>query len=304
MNRSDFTRKHALALATIGLAPLAALGTLSLPAKGADYGPPVPAPPPAYDMVDFASGWYVRGDVAYAQETFPKIAPSFAADPSEPPIILPGTVVNALQSVLNSYSAGAGMGYKVNNWFRTDLVLDYRSEVQAGLIGASVTDPFCITDIIPNPVQGPTFGLPVAAGWANCTPHLNTDIHRWDLLANAYIDIGTWQGFTPYVGAGAGVAWARIKQSANWYQDNGIPYQVSTGGFFFDYDRSLGTMTYNFAWALMAGVSVAVMEHVQVDVGYRYLNLGTLSGTSATGTSVTQRITANEVRVGLRYTID
>ncbi len=297
MNRKDFTRKHALALTAIGFAPLAVLGDLRLPAYGADYGPPVPPPPPAYDMVDFASGWYVRGDVAYAQETFPKIAPSFAADPFEPPIILPGTVVNPSQSVLNSYSAGAGMGYKVNNWFRTDLILDYRSEVQSGFTGTPVT---CITQMTTPQGGGPAY----PSGWDQCTPHLNTDIHRWDLLANGYIDIGTWQGFTPYVGAGAGVSWARIKQSVNWNMSNGLPYQVNTDGFFFDYDRSLGTMTYNFAWALMAGVSVAVMDHVQIDAGYRFLNLGTLSGTSATGTPVSQRIIANEVRVGLRYMID
>ncbi len=301
MDRKDFTRKHALALATIGIAPLAALGDLCLPANGADYGPPVPPPPPAYDMVDFASGWYVRGDVAYAQETFPKIAPSFAADPIEPPVILPGTVINPSQSSLNSYSAGAGMGYKINNWFRTDLILDYRSEVQSGFIGTPVTDPFCITGISPDP----NTGFPVASAHGICTPHLNTDIHRWDLLANGYIDIGTWQGFTPYVGAGAGVSWARLKQSVNWYMGNGLPYQVNTGGFFFDYDRSLGTMTYNFAWALMAGVSVAVLDHVQIDAGYRYLNLGTLSGISAaTGAPISQRIIANEVRVGLRYMVD
>jgi opacity protein-like surface antigen len=107
MNRKDFARKHALALATIGFAPLAAFGTLCLPAIGADYQQPFPAAAPSYDMVEFASGWYLRGDVAYAQETFPEIAPTVGSTPS----------------VLNSYSTGAGMGYKVNDWFRADLIL-------------------------------------------------------------------------------------------------------------------------------------------------------------------------------------
>jgi hypothetical protein len=55
-----------------------------------------------------------RGDLAYAQETYPEIAPdsTFVSSPS----------------VLNAYSVGAGFGHKVNDWFRTDLILDYRSK--------------------------------------------------------------------------------------------------------------------------------------------------------------------------------
>jgi len=186
-------------------------------------------------MVEFASGWYVRGDIAYAQETFPKIAPSFVVDPLQPSILLPATLLNPSHSLLNSFSAGAGMGYKINNWFRTDLVLDYRPEVQANGVGAART---CVTGIAIDTKQGsPTFGLPIVTATNTCAGHFATDIHRWDLLANAYIDLATWQGFTPYIGAGAGVTWARIKQSVNWFMSNGLPYQVSTGGFFFNYDR-------------------------------------------------------------------
>jgi opacity protein-like surface antigen len=285
MNRKDFTRKHALALATIGLAPLAALGTLSLPAKGADYEQPLPPPAPTYDMVDFASGWYVRGDVAYAQETFPQIAPT----------------LDLIPAILNSYSAGVGMGYRVNDWFRADLVLDYRSPVHAAGIG---NPTFCE---IPDVNTGLNPPDP-----ATCTGHFDTKIHRWDLLANGYIDLGTWQGFTPYLGAGAGVAWAQANQSVNFTLLDGVPCQAMCGFMdpagtfvFSDFDRSGSNLRYHFAWALMAGVAVAVAEHVQLDVGYRFLNLGTTSGiSSVTGTSASQRVIANEVRAGLRYTID
>lgn len=301
MNCKEFTPKQAIALAAIIIIPLAAAVNFPLPAKGADYERDFPPPAPTYDMVEFASGWYVRGDIAYAQETFPKVAPAFAVDPLQPPILLPATLLNPSRSLLNSFSAGAGTGYKVNNWFRTDLILDYRPEVQAGFVGPPVSMPYCITSISPAP--GTNF--PVPSGWDQCTPRLNTEIHRWDLLANGYIDLATWQGFTPYIGAGMGVTWARIKQSVNWFMSNGLPYQVNTGGFYFNYDRSQGTMTYNFAWALMAGLSIAVADHVQLDAGYRFLNLGTVSGISAaTGAQTTQRVIANEVRAGLRYMID
>ena len=139
------------------------------------------------------------------------------------------------------------MGYKVNNWFRTDLVLDYRSTVQAGRNGPSIT---CTT--------GPTLssGQVVVSAQDTCTSHFNTEIHRWDLLANGYVDIGSWGGFTPYVGAGAGVTWVQTKQSVNWTMSNNLPYQITTDGFYFNLDRSLGQMNYqpkNGSWRWMVG---------------------------------------------------
>jgi opacity protein-like surface antigen len=38
------------------------------------------------------------------------------------------------------------------------------------------------------------------------TNEYTADIMSWLGLANAYIDMGTWCGFTPYVGAGIGFA--------------------------------------------------------------------------------------------------
>jgi opacity protein-like surface antigen len=278
-----------LAAAMIGVLPLAGLCALAEPAAGADFGQPFPgfaAPAPHADMVEFASNWYVRGDLAYAQETFPNISPfTFGSSPS----------------VLNTYSAGIGGGYKVNNWFRTDLILDYRSQIHA--VGGSATP--CFTNVS-NP---PPTGNPVPA---NCIGHFDNEIHRWDLLANGYLDLGTWDGFTPYIGAGAGVTWARINQSVN-FTLNGFPCQAGCGFItngsnvvtFGDFDRNQSSMTWRFAWAAMAGIAIAMTDHAQLDVGYRFLDLGPITGiSSVTGTSVTHRVRANEVRAGVRYMID
>jgi opacity protein-like surface antigen len=271
---------------TRGIAGAAAMaGVLSLTgrATGADYDYGGPSPgfvqAPPQDKVEFASNWYVRGDLAYAAETYPQIAPdsTFGSSPS----------------VLNTYSVGAGMGYKVNDWFRTDLILDYRSTVQAAGTGPSA---LCITAV---DASGNITATDI------CTSHLSTQIHRWDLLANGYVDLGTWDGFTPYIGAGAGVTWARLWQSDTWTMSNGLPYHVSTNGFFFDFDRSQTQMHYQFAWAVMAGVAIAMTDHAQLDVGYRFLDLGTVSSFSnVTGTAVSQRVFVNELRAGVRYMID
>jgi opacity protein-like surface antigen len=135
----------------------------------------------------------------------------------------------------------------------------------------------------------------------------STEIRRWDLLANGYIDLGTWQGFTPYLGAGAGVTWARIGQSVDFSFSNGVPCGASCGFAdpktgtitFADFDSSGGRLRYQFAWALMAGVAVAVTDHVQIDAGYRFLNLGTVSGTSSViGTSTTHGAIARDESLG------
>ena len=161
--------------------------------------PGLAAPAP---LVEFASNWYVRGDLAYAQETFPNIVPfTFGASPS----------------ALNTYSADIGGGYKVNNWFRTELILDYRAQIHA--IGSAATP--CFTNVT-NP---PPSGNPVGT---TCIDHSDNEIHRWDLLANGYLDLGTWDGFTPYIGAGAGVTWARIQQSVN-FTFNGLSCQATCG---------------------------------------------------------------------------
>jgi opacity protein-like surface antigen len=203
--------------------------------------------------------------------------------------------------VLNTYSAGIGFGYKVNNYFRTDLILDYRSQIHA--IGSDTTNCFINvanpTPLNPNPQP------------ATCNGQFDNEIHRADLLANAYLDLGSWGGFTPYIGAGAGFTWARINQSVK-FTLNGLPCQASCGFTdgsnivtFADFDHNQSNMTYQFAWAVMAGVSIAMTDHALLDVGYRFLDLGTVTGlSSVTGTSVTQRVRANEVRAGVRYMID
>ena len=58
-------------------AAMAALVSFVERSAAADYWVPSPEPVPALpeEKVEFASNWYVRGDLAYAAETYPKIAP-------------------------------------------------------------------------------------------------------------------------------------------------------------------------------------------------------------------------------------
>lgn len=98
-------------------------------------------------------------------------------------------------------------------------------------------------------------------------------------LASLYWDIITLAGFTPYLSAGAGFA-------------------IDT----LDAPSGLGPAgnQWEFAWSAGAGLSFAVSDGLSLDLGYRYLDLG--SPAYAGGLALTQS-TAQEVRFGLRYAL-
>ena len=124
------------------------------------------------------------------------------------------------------------------------------------------------------------------------------------ILANGYLDLGTWYRITPYIGAGVGVAINRLG-SVTDYNEN---YYGAPSG-----SSQANTRT-NFAYAFMAGFSYALTDNLAVDVGYRYVNMGKLqsgqincyggSGSCGDNSREVQsyRLQAQDVRLGLRYT--
>ena len=52
-------------------------------------------------------------------------------------------------------------------------------------------------------------------------------------------------------------------------------------------------------------MTVDVATHTQLDIGYRYLNLGTSKGVLAsTGATYSKSMTEHQFRAGIRYMID
>ena len=81
-------------------------------------------------------------------------------------------------------------------------------------------------------------------------------------LINGYVDLGTWRGITPFVGAGIGASYNTI---AGFRDVN-----TGTGGVAFAGDNS----KWDFAWALQAGLAYEVTPGLSLELGYRYLHLG------------------------------
>jgi opacity protein-like surface antigen len=152
---------------------------------------------------------------------------------------------------------GAGGGYK-NGWFRADVTIDYAGK-------AKFTGDF----VLPAAFTG--------------------KLESWTALANIYLDLGTWNGLTPYIGAGAGAVTFRA-----------YDYQAPNGILTTDYQSHT-----DFAWAYMAGVAWCFAPRWLVDFSYRYLNLGEATFNPLLANElILKDITANEFRIGLRYNFD
>jgi len=171
---------------------------------------------------------------------------------------------------------GLGIGWKHSHWLRFDVTGDYRGDAL-----------FVAQDAYPG-----------GFGFNPGTNEYTADIQSWLGLANAYIDMGNWCGFTPYIGAGIGFGTLSVQgmkdintvQSATYY--------------------AADNTTTNFAWALHAGVSFDISPQMAIDLAYRYADLGDAhTGTAfdATGANPSysgvfiKDITANDVMLGMRY---
>ncbi|MGB3281864.1 MAG: outer membrane beta-barrel protein [Methylovirgula sp.] len=239
------------------------------------------APQTNIPAVQFGTGWYLRGDAAFADDSIPNLSPDLSQFLS-----------NARQATVN---LDLGFGYKFNSWLRADVTVDWWKPIVASGTGA---EQLCVTQLNGTP--------PIAADtvYGTCAPRYNSSVQRFDGLANLYADVGTWYGITPYIGGGFGLSLTHISSAANWYQGNGQPYQISTDGFYFNYDSSQSITRYQFAWAAMAGFSYAITPNILLDVGYRYIDLGKLSSLPGPSGTATKTMDAHELRLGVRYMID
>jgi opacity protein-like surface antigen len=227
-----------------------AASLLSSVAFAADM--PIAAPPMYAPPVEDFGGWYLRGDIGFSNQRVDRL--NNALD------------VNNTSSVqtLGFNTAGIfglGAGYQFNNWFRADVTGEYRGNSQ-----------FLGTDRI-------TF----LGGVGTDTYHASKN--EWVVLANAYVDLGTWWCVTPFIGAGALPGLAFGDNVSKW----------------------------NLAWALHAGLAYRVSPNFTVELAYRYLDMGdgltgdlrTFDGTNNINNPMTFRnITSHDLKLGVRWNLE
>jgi opacity protein-like surface antigen len=267
------------------LAPLAAL-LAGLSVTSLAHAADMPMPPgieaAPQAVTEFGSGWYLRGDMTY----------SWTGNPGGE-LVDPRTFDSS--SLRDNWGFGLGIGYK-HGWLRSDLTVDYR---RTSAFNGYVFIPTAALD--PQGAGCDTFS-PTFVDIA-CDVNVAGRIDSFATLWNFYADLGTWNGFTPYVGAGIGGALVRTKGFNTTITALGVtPVPDPATGTYPDKDR------WNLAWALMAGFSYNFAYNTALDVGYRYINIGKAETGFTTATDGNQvrtgKIDSHELRVGLRYMID
>jgi opacity protein-like surface antigen len=251
----------------------AAMATaLAAPAVAADlYEPPIEQAPPVIQDVQYG-GWYIRGDLGYHKSDFRGADYiTYGAENCGPcggAVPVPGSKSFDFGNLKGAFSVGGGVGYKINRYFRTDLTADYWAKSK---FTGQTSD-----------------GTETSVDTSNFSAFL--------LLANAYVDLGTWNRITPYVGAGIGGAHVKWDDLRNSFP--GVD------------DRHSGGKGWRFAYALMAGASYCLTDKLDLDVGYRFshINGGKMfsyadssAGGPGAGPGFDRGMNTHEVRGGLRY---
>jgi len=242
-------------MASLRITAISVAATIGFASTAIAADLPIIEHPPIIVPEEIGSGWYLRGDIGYSRLSNYDMRYR--------------TQSMSRMRGNGGYLVGAGFGYEWNEWFRTDLTVDWRGrwdlygELPCGLCGANSRE--------------------VAR------------MSVWTVLMNGYFDFGTWSGFTPYVGAGIGAAYVSV--SGHRGLNPGLPNNSFAG-----YGQ------WNLAAALMAGASYDIAENLAIDASYRYLWMGNgHSGRDPTATLPGRidynNLTAHEFRVGMRYRI-
>ena len=307
-----------------------AAAIVAAPATAADLlgsAPPIlPATqgPLAFEV---GSSWYVRGDLGVSFDRAPSLSFPNIALPLLGAFGAPVSVGSGANWSTTNFTGGVGFGYRWNDWLRFDATWDYRT-APGGSRQATVICPYAPMTAVSN-----VAGVPVGYLYNTTnTCNASANVHQNDntFLANTYFDLGTYYGFTPYIGGGLGLNVNSLTTNSSYTQtSNGLPYAanlsatgpvppvwVNTQGQALTpqpsipfaqqfWNRSVNSTAWSMAWALAAGVGYKITPSMTIDIGYRYLNSGTVNTVlnPQTGLTIHQTNASHQIRVGLLYYI-
>ena len=274
---------------------LATAAALPLPALAADYDPPIVIDQPVEEVpVEVGSGWYLRGDIGYNFDLQARGDFDFRDFDPASGTYSPDSFDTA--SVGDGVTWGVGVGYNFTDMVRADFTVDgFRADFDGTTSSA-----------------GPCVGDPPFVG-TNCRSEDNADAVALSLLANGYVDLGTYVGFTPYVGGGLGytyIDWGTLNGS-NFCVDGAVaacPVNSVVAR-----TENDGEQSWRFTYALMAGIAYDVSQNLKIDLGYRYRRIeggpmfafdaGSVGGGATGGAGDDPGFSSHEVRLGLRYAL-
>jgi len=219
----------------------------------------LPEPPiieaPEVQPID-KTGWYLRGDISYA--TRDGDLPMYAV-----PAAVNGLATFSSNDIEDGFGLGVGIGYQFTNNLRADATASYYFDSSySGTTGVAVIGGDC------------------AGGAANllndCRSTDESSYSNFQIMANVYYDLGMYNGFTPYVGAGIGGAYISYDRLEN--SDTCTPAGGGVCAAPYDVNNPLvtthqGEDSWRFAWALHAGFAYDITQNAKLDFGYTYNNI-------------------------------
>lgn len=224
----------------------AAIAAAFSPAQAADLPPIMQAPQMIAPMQaqEQMGGWYLRGDIGVGQQKFTE----FNHTQTNSAFVWPASWRIDQREMGDATFIGGGIGYQWNSWLRFDATAEYRAKTKFKAVGS-------YTEFCPG---------------GRCFDVYDGNHSAFVLMANGYIDLGTWMCLTPFVGAGVGVA----RHSITGLTDVGFISDGTTG---FGYASNNDFAEWKLAWAVHAGVAYNVSNTFKVELAYRYMNFGNVN---------------------------
>jgi opacity protein-like surface antigen len=276
MNRN----KSILALGAVALMTSVTFAGTSFAADMPLRGPQPYYAPPAPPVEEFG-GWYLRGDIGFSNQKVKRLDN-----------VLDANNLSSNQNLGFDTAGifGGGVGYQFNNWFRADVTGQYRGNSN-----------FKGTDNI-------TFNNGGVIGYGADT--YSASKSEWLVLANAYVDLGTWWCVTPFIGAGIGGARVTVSNFTDQSVSSLFPPGSGVGpGTAYGDTAS----KWNMAWALHTGLAYKATPNMTVELGYSYVNMGSgvtgdlrsFDGTNRIYNPMTFKdITSHDLKLGVRWNLD
>jgi opacity protein-like surface antigen len=210
-------------------------------AFAADLAPvPPPLPRVQAPVEECCNGWYLRGDIGVGAQEFS----DFVHHQTNAAFVWPASWIINQTDIKDTTFVGIGLGFQWNSWLRLDATAEFRTSSKAKVIGS-------FTEFCPG---------------GRCFDVFDFDHQASVFLANVYLDLGTWWCLTPFIGVGAGGARHHVTAA----HDIGFIADGTTGFGLSAADQ----VTWDFAWAVHAGVGFNVSNNLKLEIAYRYLNMG------------------------------
>ncbi len=314
------TRIAALRAARLfGFATLLAGTALAQPAMAADM---LADETQAVTQVEYGTGWYLRGEIGFTvnandtdYETLSNVDEDYNDD----------------FDISDGITAGIAVGHRFTDSLRGELSFQFLSQEDSTFVDRIASSNCPGQRFGPVNVAEPGQPQEIQDVWSdtfieNCSEHTAVEHNAQLLMANGYLDLGTYGRFSPFVGAGVGVA--RINYTRNGdvrcvpatdsfrCRNDNDPFTplANEDGEFDTFEagevysrpssRESG-VSYHLAGTLTGGVAYQVSQNLFLDTSYSYTRIAEDPFHDASDGLKGARMNddIHQVKLGLRYEI-